>query len=242
MGEGGVNGMFFTFRPDNVNEFWQSIMLFYEVKCVFWFLFYYCTWRRTFLRHHYEPVLKTPIHSFYIFMIARTHGCPVPGAMLVDQSAQLFAGDINHVARAHFLSMIPTVLNFILEKPVVPAKIVQSHWINLYGGLELFFFFKLSEDFTMYLCGSTALNTIMVRKKKIHLALSLLLQTVMCWIKLYLLSLHCTGCDEVQIFIWEEQCSRRDDSEWATQVTFPGNLKCALLNVCIFPFSCSSFD
>lgn len=26
-------------------------------------------------------------------------------------------------------------------------------------------FFKLSEDFTMYLCGSTALNTIMVREK-----------------------------------------------------------------------------
>lgn len=26
-------------------------------------------------------------------------------------------------------------------------------------------FFKLSEDFTMYLCGSTALNTMMVREK-----------------------------------------------------------------------------
>lgn len=60
-------------------------------------------------------MLKSPIHSFYIFMIEWTQRCPSHGAMLVDQSAQLFTGDINHVARANFLSMIPVVLDFIVE-------------------------------------------------------------------------------------------------------------------------------
>lgn len=61
-------------------------------------------------------------------------------------------GDINHVARAHLLSMIPAVLNFIVKKPVVPAKNVQRHWINLYGGLELLLFFPNSLKILLYTC------------------------------------------------------------------------------------------
>lgn len=54
--------------------------------------------------------------------------CSSYGAMLVDQSAQLFAADINHGARVNFLSMIPVVLDVILEKATRPCKIV----LNLY--------------------------------------------------------------------------------------------------------------
>lgn len=79
-------------------------------------------------------------------MIEWTQRCPSHGAMLVDQSAQLFTGDINHVARANFLSMIPALLEFIVEKPLVPAKLSEANPPTPHPR-------------------STALNMIMVREK-----------------------------------------------------------------------------